>query len=54
LENNSKQLFEFFERQIEEHNRRVDPDSDPTDFVEAFLREKAKKEENGEFEDNYS
>jgi hypothetical protein len=41
-------LFGFYEKQVKEHQKRVDHDSEPTDFVEAFLREKAKKEEAGE------
>lgn len=39
-----KTLFAFYDKQIEEHSRIVDPNSEPTDYVEAFLREKAKKE----------
>ena len=36
--------------QIEEHSKRVDHYSEPTDYVEAFLQEKKKKEAEGEGE----
>ena len=43
-------LFAFFKNQIEEHSKRVDHYSEPTDYVEAFLQEKKKKEAEGEGE----
>lgn len=47
LKNASTKLFEFYRRQIEEHKKYINPDSEPTDFVEAFLKEKAKREVEG-------
>jgi hypothetical protein len=43
-------LNNFYKTRIEEHNKRVDYDSEPRDFVEAFLREKAKREAEGDGE----
>uniref|UniRef100_A0A914EBY6 Uncharacterized protein n=1 Tax=Acrobeloides nanus TaxID=290746 RepID=A0A914EBY6_9BILA len=46
-------LFGFFEKQVEEHQANVDLNSEPTDYVDAYLREKAKRDqeigENGHF-----
>lgn len=42
-------IFEFFRRQVEEHKETVDWNSAPTDFVDAFLREMAQKDESNYF-----
>ena len=41
LERNKKLFFDFFNRQIEDHEKGLDLNSieEPTDFVEAYLRE---------------
>lgn len=46
----SKTLFKFFDRQIRQHQKDIDlqSDAEPSDYVEAFLREKAKKDNSGE------
>uniref|UniRef100_A0A914WU73 Cytochrome P450 n=1 Tax=Plectus sambesii TaxID=2011161 RepID=A0A914WU73_9BILA len=36
---NLKSLWAFFDVQIEEHNQHFDPNAEPTDFVQAFLKE---------------
>lgn len=43
-------LDEYFQQQIDEHKKRIDLDADApsTDFVEAFLKEKAKRDQDGE------
>lgn len=43
-------FFDFFDRQIEQHRKEIDfeSDSQPTDYVEAFLREQAKQDTEGE------
>jgi hypothetical protein len=38
-------LFEFYRNEVDEHIKRANHDSEPTDFVEAFLREKARRDE---------
>uniref|UniRef100_A0A915EPJ1 Cytochrome P450 n=1 Tax=Ditylenchus dipsaci TaxID=166011 RepID=A0A915EPJ1_9BILA len=45
-----KEVSKFFENQIEEHKAEIDVDVDEpaTDFVAAFLKEKAKKDKSGE------
>ena len=48
LKNSTQNLFKFFENQIIEHEKYADHDSEPTDYVEAFLREKTKKEAEGD------
>ena len=53
LKNSKQELYEFYKNQVEEHQKRVDHDSEPTDYVEAFLREKAKKDEEGSGEAHY-
>ncbi|KAH7700677.1 Protein CYP-33C1, partial [Aphelenchoides avenae] len=42
-------FFDFFDRQIEHHRKEIDfeSDSQPTDYVEAFLREQAKQDAEG-------
>lgn len=40
-------LFGFFEKQINEHQERVDLNEEPTDYVDAYLREKVKKDQEG-------
>jgi hypothetical protein len=42
-----KRLFGFFDQQIEEHLKELNFDSAPTDYVDAFLREKAKRDAEG-------
>ncbi|KAH7725792.1 Protein CYP-33C9 [Aphelenchoides avenae] len=46
---NNKRLFDFYGRQIEEHQKEIDFESgsQPTDYVEAFLREKKKNDADG-------
>ena len=46
----SDKLNNFYKTRIDEHNKTADHDSEPTDFVEAFLREKAKREAEGDGE----
>lgn len=43
-------LWDFYQRQIDEHVQNIDFDTDaePTDYAEAFLREKRKKDTEGE------
>ncbi|KAH7707364.1 Protein CYP-33C12 [Aphelenchoides avenae] len=43
-------LFAFYQRQIDEHLKHIDLDSqeDPKDYAEAFLREQAKRDKAGE------
>lgn len=45
----SHALYAFFQRQIDEHEKNIDfgSDAQPTDYVEAFLKEKAKKDAEG-------
>uniref|UniRef100_A0AC34F7R8 Cytochrome P450 n=1 Tax=Panagrolaimus sp. ES5 TaxID=591445 RepID=A0AC34F7R8_9BILA len=49
LDRNRKLFFDFFNRQIEEHEKELDLDSldEPTDFVEAYLREMYLAEKSG-------
>uniref|UniRef100_A0A914Y2X9 Cytochrome P450 n=1 Tax=Panagrolaimus superbus TaxID=310955 RepID=A0A914Y2X9_9BILA len=49
LDRNRKLFFDFFNHQIEEHEKELDLDSleEPTDFVEAYLREMYLAEKNG-------
>ena len=44
----SDTLFGFFERQVNEHMAEIDYNSEPTDFVDAYLREKDKHDTDGE------
>lgn len=46
---NSKALMDFYQRQIDEHVKSIDfgTDAEPTDYSEAFLREKAKLDADG-------
>lgn len=46
-------LFGFFENQINEHQKRVDMTEEPNDYVDAYLREKVKKDQEGR-EHNYT
>ena len=46
----SDKLNHFYITRIDEQNKRADYDSEPTDFVEAFLRQKAKREAEGDGE----
>uniref|UniRef100_A0A914DRL7 Uncharacterized protein n=1 Tax=Acrobeloides nanus TaxID=290746 RepID=A0A914DRL7_9BILA len=41
-------MFNFFERQIAEHMSKVDYNSEPTDYVDAFLREITKRDKEDE------
>ncbi|KAK6048262.1 hypothetical protein COOONC_14234 [Cooperia oncophora] len=44
-------FFAFFNRQIDEHRKRIDYDSDATtDYVAAFLKEQKRREAEGDFE----
>ena len=47
-------LHEYYMRQINAHIENFDPhdESEPTDYVEAFLKEKAKREAEGDI-NNY-
>uniref|UniRef100_A0A914EEW6 Uncharacterized protein n=1 Tax=Acrobeloides nanus TaxID=290746 RepID=A0A914EEW6_9BILA len=47
IKESKEALFNFYQNQVNEHQQRIDHDSEPTDYVEAFLREKAKKEAEG-------
>lgn len=42
IQDTSKSVFDFFRQQVEEHKRNIDRSSEPTDFVDAFLRESEK------------
>lgn len=53
LQTSKKSLFDFYEKQVDEHQKRVDHDSESSDYVEAFLKEKAKKEAEGNGEEHY-
>uniref|UniRef100_A0A914ED72 Cytochrome P450 n=1 Tax=Acrobeloides nanus TaxID=290746 RepID=A0A914ED72_9BILA len=41
---NRKRLFNFFDHQIKEHVNELNFDSAPTDYVDAYLREQAKRD----------
>ena len=47
-------IFGFLERQVNEHKNEIDYNSEPTDFVDAYLRKKAKMDEDGEEPNYYS
>uniref|UniRef100_A0A914EL70 Cytochrome P450 n=1 Tax=Acrobeloides nanus TaxID=290746 RepID=A0A914EL70_9BILA len=47
-------LMKFYKRQVKEHQENADNDSEPTDFVEAFLREKARREADGQQDKIYT
>lgn len=49
LEKNKELFFGFFNKQIEEHEKNLNLDSmeEPTDYVEAYLREMHKNKEKG-------
>jgi cytochrome P450 len=50
VRHSSTELSKFYQRQIEEHLAQIDVNSDalPADYAEAFLREKAKLDKNGD------
>lgn len=51
MRNSFSQLYDVFDRQIREHLSEIDLenlDSSPRDYVEAFLREKMRKDATGE------
>ena len=48
LKNSSNRIFEFLETRVTEHMAEIDYNSEPTDFVDAYLREKKKHDEQGE------
>ena len=43
-------FFAFFEKQIQAHNMNFDEDSESRDYVEAYLKEKKKHEDAGDYE----
>ena len=49
LESNREQLYGFFRNQVDEHKANLDftTDSEPMDYVEAFLREQQKRDQEG-------
>jgi hypothetical protein len=47
IKQNVDRVFEFLERQVNEHLNEIDYNSEPTDFVDAYLRKKAKLDEEG-------
>jgi hypothetical protein len=47
LKNASNRLFDFFENQVQEHMAEIDYNSEQTDFVDTYLREKAKLDAEG-------
>lgn len=49
LKHNQQRLFDFYQRQIDEHKASIDFDTDaePTDYAEAFLREARKRDAEG-------
>lgn len=36
----SQKIFNFFEKQVQEHQNAIDLNAVPTDYVDAFLKEK--------------
>ncbi|KAE9549826.1 hypothetical protein FO519_006960 [Halicephalobus sp. NKZ332] len=51
----NKKIFDFLERQIKEHEKNIDFDSETTDVCEAFLKEVRHQEKvQGPHKDNYS
>ncbi|KAH7704131.1 CBN-CYP-33C9 protein [Aphelenchoides avenae] len=55
LRHGRQQLFAFYQRQIDEHMKDIDFDTDaqPTDYTEAYLREMKKRDAEG-FEQNFT
>uniref|UniRef100_A0A914E9S0 Uncharacterized protein n=1 Tax=Acrobeloides nanus TaxID=290746 RepID=A0A914E9S0_9BILA len=47
IKQNIDRVFEFLERQVNEHLNEIDYNSEPTDFVDAYLRKKAKLDQEG-------
>ncbi|KAH7711212.1 Protein CYP-33C9 [Aphelenchoides avenae] len=50
IRSTARAMFDFFERQIEEHKAEIDldPHAEPRDYVEAYFKEQAKREASGE------
>lgn len=49
LKNNQQKLFDFYQRQRDEHMASIafDTDAEPTDYAEAFLREARRRDAEG-------
>lgn len=48
IEETCKRIFEFFRKQLEEHKHNIDKESEPTDYIDAYLRESERLSQNGE------
>jgi hypothetical protein len=48
IKNFRDKIFDFLEHQVKEHIAEIDHNSEPIDFVDAYLRKKAKNDEEGE------
>uniref|UniRef100_A0A914X3V4 Cytochrome P450 n=1 Tax=Plectus sambesii TaxID=2011161 RepID=A0A914X3V4_9BILA len=47
-------IFDFMASEIEEHKKHLDYDSEPTDFVGAYLQEMKRRERTGESNENFT
>uniref|UniRef100_A0A914VK46 Cytochrome P450 n=1 Tax=Plectus sambesii TaxID=2011161 RepID=A0A914VK46_9BILA len=50
---NRNKMWDFFGRQVSEHERDFDPTVEPTDYCQAFLKEIYRRKEAGEDEGNF-
>uniref|UniRef100_A0A914UNY3 Cytochrome P450 n=1 Tax=Plectus sambesii TaxID=2011161 RepID=A0A914UNY3_9BILA len=54
LRENIDKLFDFLASEVEEHKKQHDCDSEPTDFVGAYLQELKRRERTGESNENFT
>lgn len=51
--NNMDEIFSYLKRNLNEHRQTFDPDTEPTDFAYAYLKQIHELQKQGESIDNY-